>query len=360
MAAITRHAIPIVSFSDHLERRAMSVDDRASTVLVTGGSGYVAGWIIVDLLRRGWTVRATIRDLARGAALRETWAAHAPLEQLSFHAADLLADRGWDDAAQGATHVIHAASPMPIREYRTHDLIEPARAGTRRVLEAVERAGARRIVMTSSTVAALAAGEAIHDETSWTDPAAPNLGNYGRAKTLAERDAWAMAEASDGALALTTILPAAIAGPLLGAPTGWSDQFRALLAGERPALPRIGFNFVHIRDVVDLHRHALMDDGMTGQRIVAASDFLWLRDIALLLRERYGERASKVPLRKVPDWLVRLIGLVNVDARLAAPSLGQRHAFNTKHAETLLGRPLLPASQAVMDSIDSLFAHGHP
>lgn len=332
--------------------------EQAPTVLVTGGSGYVAGWIVVELLRRGWMVRATIRDRAREPALRRTLQAHAPLERLSFHAADLLADRGWDDAAAGATYVVHVASPMPVREYRTLDLVEPARAGTRRVFAAAERAGARRIVMTSSTAAAQASGKAVHDDGSWTDPSAPGVGNYARAKTLAERDAWELAAASGGALALTTILPAAIAGPLLGAPTGWSDQLRSLLAGKRPALPRLGFNFVHVRDVVDLHLRALTDDDLAGRRVIAASDFLWLRDIALLLREHYGKRAAKVSLRGAPDWLVRLMGIFNADARAAAPMLGQKHQFDNTLATALLGRSLLPGSRAVTDAVDGLFADG--
>ena len=328
----------------------------APTVLVTGGSGYVAGWIVVELLRRGWTVRTTIRDLAREPALQQTFQVHAPLERLSFHAADLLADHGWDDAAASASHIFHVASPMPVREYRAQDLVEPARAGTRRVFAAAARAGARRIVMTSSTATAQPSGQAIHDDRSWTDPDARDVGHYARAKTLAERDAWALAEASDGALALTTILPAAIAGPLLGAPTGWSEELRSLLVGKRPALPQLGFNFVHVRDVVALHLQALTDDDLTGRRVIAASDFLWLHDIALLLRERYGERAAKVSVRSAPDWLVRLMGLVNADARSAAPMLGQKHQFDSALATALLGRSLLPGSQAITDAVDSLFA----
>ncbi|MGH1558767.1 NAD-dependent epimerase/dehydratase family protein [Caulobacter segnis] len=99
---------------------------------MTGGSGYVAGWTIVDLLRRGWTVRTTIRDLAREPRIRARLAVHAPIERLSFHAANLLDDRGWDAAVDEVSHVIHTASPMPVREYRAQDLIEPARAGVRR------------------------------------------------------------------------------------------------------------------------------------------------------------------------------------------------------------------------------------
>lgn len=246
---------------------------------------------------------------------------------------------------------------MPVREYRTQDLIEPARAGVRRVFDAAGKVGVRHIALTSSTAAASPDGEAVHGEVSWTDPAAPHLSNYARAKTLAERDAWAIASTPGQAPALTTILPAAIAGPLLDAPTGWSEVLRGLLAGERPALPRIGFNFVHVRDIADLHVRALTDDALAGRRVIAAAGFLWMREIAQMLRDRYGERAAKVSARTIPDLLMRAMALINVDARLAAPSLGNRSQFDSGRAEILLGRPLTPAAQAITDAADSLLAH---
>lgn len=331
-------------------------DEASRSVLVTGGSGYVAGWIIADLLSQGWSVRTTIRNLVRQEGLRKRLAAYAPIDRLSFHAANLLDDRGWDEAVAGVSHVIHTASPMPVGEYRTQDLIKPARDGVRHVLEAAGKAGVNRIVMTSSTAAAAPDGESLHGEASWTDPAAPNLGNYAQAKTLAERDAWAMASAPGRALALTTILPAAIAGPFMDEPTGWSEVLRGLLAGERPALPRIGFNFVHIRDVVDLHIRALTDDALVGRRVIAAGGFLWMQDIAQILRDHYGERAAKVPTRRAPDWVMRAVALVNAEARLTLPALGKSPRFDSGGAEVALGRPLMSPSQAIIDAVDGLIA----
>ena len=96
--------------------------DPERPVLVTGGSGYLAGFVIVELLREGQRVRATIRDLARGAELRATLGRHASTDRLSFCAADLLADAGWDAAVEDTSSIIHVASPMPVREYRKQNL----------------------------------------------------------------------------------------------------------------------------------------------------------------------------------------------------------------------------------------------
>src|SRR5215470_8791781 len=64
-------------------------NDMAETVLVTGGNGYVAGWCIVELLKRGYQVRTTIRSLSKEPAVRNSIAAAADTRNLTFFAADL-------------------------------------------------------------------------------------------------------------------------------------------------------------------------------------------------------------------------------------------------------------------------------
>lgn len=209
--------------------------------LVTGGSGYLAGFVIIQLLAAGRSVRTTIRDLTRADEVRATLQRHAPTERLSFHAADLLSDAGWDAAVDGTEHVIHVASPMPVREYRNQDLEKPAREGVRRVLEAARRAGVRRVVVTSSTAAASPSefGAASSDETVWTDLSDKSVGPYARSKTLAEQDAWALVgsatEASDRDLTLTTILPGMVQGPALGrrSRARWSCRYACSLVACR-------------------------------------------------------------------------------------------------------------------------------
>ena len=169
-----------------------------------------------------------------------------PGDRLSFFSADLLRDDGWEQAAAGVDYVLHVASPMPIGEYRGLDVITPAREGTLRVLEASLKAGVKRVVITSSTAAASPKVKGTDaDETVWTDLPPKKIYNYPRAKTVAERDAWAFAEARGGRMEITTILPSSIQGPVLGRDYSASvDVVRLMLTGKMPVLPQIGFGIV--------------------------------------------------------------------------------------------------------------------
>ena len=330
-----------------------SVQD--APVLVTGGSGYLAGFIIAHLLSAGRPVRATLRSLGREAAVRAVLQRHAPTERLSFSAADLLADAGWDAAVNGVAGIIHVASPMPVREYRGRDLEAPAREGVRRVMQAAARAGVGRIVMTSSTAAANPGEPGPAGETTWTDPSRKGLSGYARSKTLAERDAWALAEASGGALALTTILPAMVQGPALGPDVSGSLELpQRMLTGRLPLVPRVSFCGVDVRDAAELHIQALDDGRAAGRRVIAATPPLWMSEIAQTLKTRLGARASKVSTREAPDWLVRAMGLVNSDARFLAADLGRQVTYDATGAEALLDRPLRAFEDAIAAAGESL------
>src|SRR3979411_3000657 len=110
--------------------------DAEQTVLVTGGSGFLGGWCVVELLRRGYRVRTTVRDLAREGEVRANVGTQIdPGGRLSVVAADLTDDRGWAEAVAGCTYVLHVASPFPEAQPKNpDDLIVPAREGTLRVL----------------------------------------------------------------------------------------------------------------------------------------------------------------------------------------------------------------------------------
>src|SRR5690349_18808915 len=147
-----------------------------STVLVTGGSGFLGMHIIIQLLQGGHDVRTTIRSPAREPQVRATLATVGvdPGEHLSFFVADLLSDDGWEAATTGAEYVLHVASPFPAgAPDHEDDLLVPAREGTLRVLRAAHRAGVRRVVVTSS-FAAVGYGREPDDhvltEADWTDP----------------------------------------------------------------------------------------------------------------------------------------------------------------------------------------------
>jgi nucleoside-diphosphate-sugar epimerase len=329
--------------------------------LVTGGSGFLAGYVIAELLRRGHQVRATVRNLARADEVR---ARIGKLGQdtagLSFAEADLLRDDGWQAAAGGMDFVVHTASPMPIGEFRGQDVIRPAREGTRRVLTAARDAGVRRVVLTSSTGAAMPADrEAPADESVWTDlPDRPEF-VYPRAKTLAERDAWALVRGWPDGPELATVLPANIQGPAVDDDYAPSIALiRLMLTGRMPLIPRLGYTVVDVRDLAELHAEALTNPAAAGERFIAGGEFLWFTEMAAILRDRLGDAARKVPRRSLPDWVVRAGALVNPEMRQMRPSLGVRSDLRAAHAEKLLGWRTRPAAESIADAGRSLIALG--
>lgn len=329
-------------------------------VAVTGGSGFLASWIIVELLSRGYRVRTTVRSEAREAQARASIAGRVEAgDRLSFVRANLLEDEGWAEAVEGAAYVIHPASPMPVGEYAGTDLITPAREGARRVLEAARRSGAKRVVVTSSVEACKPGRpDATGTADTWTDLEGAAVSDYVRAKTLAERDVWAWAAANSGT-EVTTILPGFIQGPVLGADYSGSVELIAmLLSGKLRMAPRLGFCMIDVRDLADLHVRAMLSPAAAGRRFVATSDFLWVEEVARILREAFPERAGRLPSGTAPDLVIKAAALVSPPMREMLPNLGKRTDFDTTPALQLLGWKPRPSREAMIDGAASLIGRG--
>ncbi|KAF1016971.1 MAG: GDP-L-fucose synthase [Stenotrophomonas maltophilia] len=334
------------------------------TVLVTGGTGFVAGWCIADLLRRGYRVRTTVRDTPRAGPLLDALATHGvPLDRLSVHTADLTRDAGWAEAMQGCAYVLHVASPLGIAGNEAAATLEAAACeGTLRVLRAAVDAGVGRVVMTSAATTAtppLQSPDSLSDESVWFDPQEADVDGYRRSKRLAERAAWAFMAEHGGATELVTVLPGAVFGPLLSTQSVGSVQVIAkLLQGALPALPRLGLEVVDVRDVADIHIRAMTTPDIGGQRFLAVGEFLWMRDIAALLRAQLGPEAARVPTRAMPDWAFRLLARVQPQMRAMVPRLGRQHCHNWQKARVELGWSPRPARLTVLDCARSLRREG--
>jgi dihydroflavonol-4-reductase len=340
----------------------MNIDATNQTVLVTGGSGFIGTWVIIALLRRGYSVSTTIRNLEREASVRAAIAKQVDAgDRIRFFAANLLNDDGWDAAAAGSDFVIHVASPMPVGEYKKIDLLRPAREGTLRVLQAAVRAGVQRVVITSSTSAATPpAGHAgPGDESVWTDLSVKNVNPYARSKTLAEQAAWAFVQNQNGSLTLSTVLPGMVQGPVLGPDySGSVDLVARMMTGKFPFLPRFGLNTIDVRDLAELHVRAMESAAAAGQRFIGVSGYLWFSEVASILREQFGKRAAKAPTRILPDFIVRLLAQVNADMQFIVPSLGKRIEMSSAKAGRLLDWHPRPAKEAVIASAESLIREG--
>jgi dihydroflavonol-4-reductase len=330
-------------------------------VLVSGGSGYIAGYVIRQLVAEGWRVRTTIRDLTKEDGVRKLLAVDN--SRLAFFAADLVDDAGWAEAMAGCSHVAHVASPFPSHVVKDpDDLIVPAREGALRALRAAKAAGVRRFVMTSS-IAAIGYGRPkgvyTFTEADWTDPDAPGTSPYVKSKTIAERAARAWVEAQGGGIEYCTVNPAAVLGPV------WSRDFstsiavvKKLLDASMPGCPDFGFGIVDVRDVADLHVRALTAPDMAGERFIASGPFLKMIDIAHILKEHLGAQARKVPARRLPDFLVRLSALFDPVVKQVVGELGTVRNLDASHAKSVLGWTSRPPEQSIVDTARSLIDLG--
>ena len=331
----------------------------AETVLVTGGTGFIAGWSIVELLQRGYAVRTTVRSLSKEPAVRAAIAsAGASADRLTFFAADLTKDEGWDAAMTGCDYVLHVASPLGGGAAGDRNaLIAPARDGTLRVLRAAVKARVRRVVMTSAAATARPPldSDRVSDETVWADPDDSQFDAYRVSKILAERAAWDFMSTATGSTQFTTILPGAVFGPILAAQNLGSVQIiQDLLQGRPAAVPRLGFWVVDVRDLADLHIRAMTSLEAAGQRFIAAGDFMWMEDIAKTLQSRLGERASKVPTRRLPNFIVRVMLPFMPRFKTLAPLLGRKFLLTSEKARRVLGFSPHPATTTVVDCAESL------
>jgi nucleoside-diphosphate-sugar epimerase len=329
------------------------------TVLVTGGTGFVAGWCVAVLLQRGYAVRTTVRDRSKEPAVRAAVAAAGQSgDRLSVFVADLTREDGWDAAMAGCDYVLHVASPLGgTTSVDPNALIIPARDGTLRVLRAATRAGVRRVVMTSAAATARPplSSRTVSDETIWADPNDRQFDAYRRSKILAERAAWDFMVQNGGSTSLTTILPGAVFGPVLTRDGLGSVQIiQGLLEGRPSGLPRLGFSVVDVRDLAELHVRAMTAPEAAGQRFLATGDAMWMKDIARTLRSRLGARAGKVPTRDLPDIVVRVLALFLPHLRMLTPVLGRLNPSTSEKARRVLGFSPRPATTTVVDCAESL------
>ena len=335
-------------------------------VLVTGGSGFIAGHCILHLLQQGYEVRATIRSLAKEGRARDALrdAGMVDDSRLTFVAADLLRDEGWGDAVADVDAVLHVASPVqPGHVANEDEVIVPAREGTLRVLRAARDARVKRVVLTSAFHAVgwgHPHGDHVFTERDWTVVDAPGVDAYGKSKTLAERAAWDFIAAQGGGLELVTMLPVAVMGPVMGRDVSGANHIvQRLLNGEVPAMPNLFFPVVDVRDVAAAHVLAITHDRAAGERFLLSNGrALAFREIADILRAELGDDARRVPTRSMPDLVVRIAALFSATMRPVVNDLGYAKKTSNEHARAVLGWTPREPREAIVAAARSMVQHG--
>lgn len=335
------------------------------TILVTGASGFLASHILLQLLAEGYLVRGSVRNAAKGDHIRNVLESHgADISRLSFIELDLMRDDGWEDAMKGIDYLLHTASPFVTSSPKDPDeIIKPAIDGTRRALNAALNSDIKRIVLTSSMVAACHGHPntrtTSYGEADWTQPNGKDVTPYILSKTLAEQEAWKIMETAGRRDDLTVINPGFILGPLLEQDIGTSGAIiKRMMEGDFPGMPNIYFSIVDVRDAAELHILAMHDDVTFGHRVFSAGPSISMQDVAKSLANSIPSYAKKIPTRRLPDFLVRLIGLFDGDVKTAAMNLGRQHQMETSLVEPLLGRPMIDTDTAIREMGQSLIELG--
>lgn len=332
------------------------------TVFVTGATGFIAKHIVLQLLDAGYRVRGSVRAPGRADEVRDAIAPHlehaSALERLDFVTLDLTRDDGWAEALDGADALMHTASPFPMSQPKDEEeIIRPAVDGAVRALRAAKAADVGRVVLTSSVVAVegtdLPPGRPEYTEDDWTETDRQTTTPYAKSKTLAERAAWSFAENEAPDLALTAINPSLVLGPPLDKHYGTSIAVvERILRARDPMLPQFGFSVVDVRDVARAHLLALEREASIGKRIIVADRFMWMQDMAEILKAAHPDR--RIVTRRAPNIAVRGLALFDRAVASIVPILGKSWSFSNAGAKEMLGLDFIPAEEAVRASADWL------
>ncbi|REC61521.1 aldehyde reductase [Chryseobacterium pennae] len=335
--------------------------EKKETVLVTGGSGFIACYCIITLLNNGYKVKATFRSLKKAELVKEMLkeGGITSFEDISFTEADLQNEASWDKAAEGCQYVMHTASPTPNTDAKTEDdFVIPAKNGVLFVLRAAKKAGVKRVVLTSA-FGAVSYGtlkDTPYTEEDWTvlnDTVFP----YQRSKTISEKAAWEFIQSEGESMELSVVNPTTVMGPVLSTDYAHSIQIiRQMMNGEMKGCPKLITGYVDVRDVANLHFRALTMPEANGQRFIAvAGEALSMLDVAKILRRNLGDVAHKVPTKELPSWVIRLLSVFNPKIKMIVPHLGLVKKASNEKTKALLHWKPRSAEEAIVTAAESLF-----
>ena len=301
-------------------------------VLVTGVSGYIGQHCALELLRQGYSVRGTVRNLAKKDVIINALSKEIDLKDaLEFCELDLLKDAGWNEAMEGCDFVLHVASPFVNSEPKDENLyIKPAVEGTLRALNAAKNAGVKRIVVTSSMVSMLGdADKSIElNQSTWTNVNSKKVSAYAKSKTLAEKSAWKFIKDQDAKnpLELVVVNPGPVFGPTLSGDLSGASMgmYKDLILGKMPMLPQSSINMSDVRDIAKIHVLAMENEKAKGQRfIVATQQAHSFQEMAMILK---SNGYDKVSTKLAPNLLLKIMANFNRDLKSMIGFIGKTYS----------------------------------
>ena len=326
------------------------------TALVTGATGFVGSAVARRLLDAGETVRV----LARPGGDRRN------LEGLAVEIAegDLNDPASLDAAVAGCAAVFHVAAdyrlwtPDPASMHRTNV------DGSVAVVRAATKAGAERIVYTSSIATLGLPGDGTPGDERTPVRFEDMIGPYKQTKFLAERAVRALIR--DEGAPVVIVHPSAPVGPRDIKPTPTGKLIADAAAGRMPAYVDTGLNVVHVDDVAEGHLLAWRK-GEIGEGYVLGGENLTLAEIMARIAAQVGRRPPRIrlphgaimPVAWAAEVWARLSGREPFVTRDGVRLARKMMFFSSAKAERALGYRARPVDEAFADAIAWFRANGY-
>ncbi len=348
----------------------MAPIDRSKPVLITGGSGYIASWIVNYLLEQGMAVRATVRDANQQHKVHHLTQMAAKFPgKLELISADLLDPGAFDQAAQGCELVLHTASPWLLSGYKdaASAFVKPALEGTRNVLQAVNASETvKRVVLTSSVAAIfgdaadfVAGGKRALTEADWNTTSSETHQPYSYSKTIAEKDAWRICKQQQH-WDLVAINPSMVFGPSLttGTISGSVSLMKQFGDGTaRFGVPDLYLGIVDVRDVAQAHINAGFTPEASGRHILSAGE-ISLIEIGRILEAHFGPKFP-FPRRVSPKFFMWLAApLLGLTRPFVSKNVGYRIRYDNTCSKTNLGMTYRPQNETIIAHFQQLIDDG--
>ena len=326
-------------------------------VLVTGASGFVASHCIKELLKAGYSVKGSLRNLIREEEVRKSIGKDLIDNNLEFCKLDLLEDEGWDNASYSCDYLLHIASPFTINEPKKESLlIEPALKGTLRALRTAKSSKIKKVILTSS-MAAIAYGhnKKICNPEDWTN-ISKQVGSYIKSKTMAEKAAWDFVKNdNENSFTMTTLHPGMVFGPLLSNDVDGAsaELILKMIKGKMPAVPDIYFTAVDVRDVARLHVESIKNNKSNNKRIIATSPKgINIMEISKLLRKN---GFTKAPQNFIPTKLINSLAPFNKEMKSVAAMISRgSYDVNIDETISIFGWEQISLEKTLLDMSNSL------
>ena len=346
----------------------MTTIDKSKPVMVTGATGFVAGWLVKKLLEEGITVHAAVRNPDKTEKLKYLNAiADKSKGSIKYFKSDLLQEGSYAEAMEGCELVYHTASPFVIDVNDPQkELIDPAKLGTRNVLEQANKtASVKRVVVTSSCAAIYGDNRDLKNtpnniftEDIWNTTSSIEYGAYSYSKTLAEQEAWKINKAQNR-WDLVVINPSLVMGPAINPHAVTSESFNLVKqfgdGSMKSGVPKMGWGVVDVRDLAVAHFQAGFVPEAKGRHIASGHNTSYL-EMAKALETKFGNKYP-IPKKEMPKWLIWLMGpMINkaITRTFVSRNMGYPWIGDNSKSKKELGVTYRPLEETMTDMFQQL------